>query len=103
MLPHDTGPGQSYVCPQCQGGSLRLQRVLYAQWHSGQFITMPNFPAWVCDICGQREYDAAAVEQLSLLLGPAADPQPSGSRQPGHGLPSPDFDPDPRPSGRRRV
>ncbi len=54
-------------------GTLRLKPVTFAHWFEGQFITIPHFPAWVCDICGAREYDAAALEQLELILGPEAD------------------------------
>ncbi len=54
-------------------GTLRLRPVTFAHWFEGQFITIPRFPAWVCDICGKREYDVAALEQLELILGPEAD------------------------------
>jgi YgiT-type zinc finger domain-containing protein len=54
-------------------GTLRLRSVTFAHWFEGQFITIPRFPAWVCNICGAREYDAAALEQLELILGPEAD------------------------------
>ena len=54
-------------------GTLRLRPVTFAHWFEGQFITIPRFPAWVCDICGKREYDEAALEQLELILGPEAD------------------------------
>ena len=62
-----------YLCPTCQMGTLRFKPVTFAHWFEGQFITIPGFPAWVCDACGAREYDAAALEQLELILGPEAD------------------------------
>jgi len=37
-----------------------------------ELISVPDFPAWVCDICGRREYDTQALNQLSLLLNPTA-------------------------------
>ena len=70
--PKDTS---TYValCPECQTGVLRLRYLTYFTWLNNELITVPNFPAWVCDICGAREYDAAALEQLELILGPEAD------------------------------
>jgi YgiT-type zinc finger domain-containing protein len=47
--------------------------VTFAAWFEGQFITVPRFPAWVCDLCGACEYDAEALEQLEAILGPEAD------------------------------
>ena len=66
-------PEPQSLCPTCQMGTLRLRPVTFAHWFEGQFITIPRFPAWVCDICGNREYDQAALEQLELILGPEAD------------------------------
>lgn len=60
-------PGR-YVCPECQLGVLRQRRVSYFTVHSGQLISVPDFPAWVCDVCGRREYDAAAVAELRMML-----------------------------------
>jgi YgiT-type zinc finger domain-containing protein len=68
-----TAAPPQFVCPHCQLGSLHAKRIVFAHWFEGQFITIPNFPAWVCDICGWREYDAAALEQLETVLGPEAD------------------------------
>jgi len=62
-------------------GTLLPRRVVFAHWFEEQFITIPNFPAWVCDICGAREYDAAALEQLEMTLGPAAELRREASRR----------------------
>ena len=35
-------------------------------------MTVPGFPAWVCDVCGKREYDDHAVNWLVTLLSPNA-------------------------------
>jgi YgiT-type zinc finger domain-containing protein len=89
MLPSPNGQGFAMSCPHCQAGSLSLKRVLYARWHDRQFITMPNFPAWVCDVCARVEHDAGALERLAFVLGePSAPPQPDEPRA-GHGLPNP--------------
>jgi YgiT-type zinc finger domain-containing protein len=47
-------------------------KVAYFTWMGEELISVPDFPAWVCDICGRREYDTQALNQLSILLSPAA-------------------------------
>jgi hypothetical protein len=75
--------------------------VVFAHWYAGQFITIPNFPGWVCDVCGAREYDSVALEQVQMLLGAEFDLR----RQPGARTRSGPtrFDHPSRPSGRGRV
>jgi YgiT-type zinc finger domain-containing protein len=46
--------------------------VTYFTWMGEELISVPDFPAWICDICGRREYDTQALNQLSLLLSPTA-------------------------------
>jgi YgiT-type zinc finger domain-containing protein len=58
------------ACPECQTGILRLQYLTYFTWLNGELISVPNFPAWVCDVCGMREYDGRAVNWLNTLLSP---------------------------------
>lgn len=58
------------VCPECQTGIMRLNYLTYFTWLNGELITVPNFPAWVCDVCGMREYDGRAVNYLNALLSP---------------------------------
>jgi hypothetical protein len=41
-------------------------------WLGDDLITVPDFPAWICDMCGHRNYDSEALVQLSLLLNPEA-------------------------------
>lgn len=57
-------------CPECQSGVLRLRYITYFTWLSGELVTVPNFPAWVCDVCGRREYDSRAIKWLNALLNP---------------------------------
>ena len=33
-------------------------------------VTVPDFSAWVCDICGRLEYDFEALNNLAILLCP---------------------------------
>lgn len=74
-------PEPTYVCPNCQTGTLRLRRVVFAGWHGGHFVTIPNFPGWVCDVCGEREYDAAALEQVHSILGAEHDLRHDSARR----------------------
>jgi YgiT-type zinc finger domain-containing protein len=60
------------LCPECQTGVLRLQHLTYFTWLNDELITVPNFPALVCDVCGRREYDPHAIKWLNTLLNPQA-------------------------------
>ena len=42
------------LCPECQTGVVHLQYLTYFTWLNEELITVPNFPAWVCDVCGKR-------------------------------------------------
>jgi YgiT-type zinc finger domain-containing protein len=66
---HDV-PEEKYTCPECQAGVLRLQHLTYFTEMEGELITVPNFPAWVCDMCGYREDDPRAENWLHILLNP---------------------------------
>lgn len=59
-------------CPECQTGMLHLEHITYFTWLNDELVTVPNFPAWVCDLCGRREYDSRAIKWLNALLHPEA-------------------------------
>jgi YgiT-type zinc finger domain-containing protein len=59
-------------CSDCQAGQMHRHYVTYFTWLGDELITVPDFPAWVCDVCGHREYDPYALNQLNLLLNPSA-------------------------------
>lgn len=46
--------------------------IAYFTWLGDELIAVPDFPAWVCDICGRCEYDENALTRLTLLLSPNA-------------------------------
>lgn len=58
----------NYPCPECQVGALNPRRAAYVTTLEGNYVCVPDFPAWVCDLCGRREYDAAALAELSAVL-----------------------------------
>jgi len=63
-------PQTAGLCAECQTGVLRLSYLTYFTWLNEELITVPNFPAWVCDVCGRREYDPRAITWLNTLLSP---------------------------------
>jgi len=70
------------TCPECRSGVMRLRYITYFTWLNQELITVPNFPAWVCDMCGRRDYDSRAVNWLNTLLNPMAGKRRSSHRQP---------------------
>jgi YgiT-type zinc finger domain-containing protein len=65
-------PKSTFPCNACQAGVMRLQLLTYFTWLDDEMVMVPNFPAWVCDVCGKREYDERAVNWLTTLLSPNA-------------------------------
>jgi YgiT-type zinc finger domain-containing protein len=59
-----------YACPECQTGIMRMCYITYFTWLNEELITVPNFPAWVCDLCGRRDFDYRAISWLNTLLHP---------------------------------
>ena len=58
---------------------MHLQFITYFTWLGDELITVPNFPAWVCDVCGRREYDEKSISWLTMLLSPDAG-KPTGRK-----------------------
>jgi YgiT-type zinc finger domain-containing protein len=71
---------QPWPCTECQAGVMHLSYITYFTWLSDELITVPNFPAWVCDVCGRREYDERAISWLTMLLNPNAG-RPASSKR----------------------
>jgi YgiT-type zinc finger domain-containing protein len=70
--PNPTPAARSIPCNECPAGDMHMRHITYFTWLGDELITVPNFPAWVCDLCGKREYDERAVSVLSMLLNPEA-------------------------------
>jgi YgiT-type zinc finger domain-containing protein len=60
---------------------LQVRYITYFTWLGEELITVPNFPAWVCDVCGRREYDERAISWLTMLLSPNAGKPTSKTRR----------------------
>jgi YgiT-type zinc finger domain-containing protein len=72
-----------YTCPECMAGRMRETRVVYYTWLARELITVPDFPAWVCDICGRCDYDPKAVSWINTLLNSGRrGPKPASSQKP---------------------
>lgn len=71
MNEHEHMPS-SIPCVECHAGVLVLRHITYFTWLGGELITVPNFPAWVCDVCGRRVYDEKAIQWLNMILDPNA-------------------------------
>ena len=78
------------LCSECQTGVLRLEYLTYYTWLNEELITVPNFPAWVCDVCGRREYDDRAVLRLNTMLSQGTSRRRPQRRTRRPGLPGAD-------------
>ena len=69
---HSAHTPENILCKECPAGNMRLRHITYFTWLGEELITVPNFPAWICDMCGKREYDERAISWLTMLLSPNA-------------------------------
>lgn len=80
--PPESGPAEyNLACTECHSGVMHLHYITYFTWLDDELITVPNFPAWVCDVCGRREYDSRAVSWLNTLLNPSTGKRPTPRRK----------------------
>jgi YgiT-type zinc finger domain-containing protein len=73
---------ETYQCTECQAGMMHLQHITYFTWLDEELVTVPNFPAWVCDLCGRREYDSRAISWLVTILNPETGKAAAAKRRP---------------------
>jgi YgiT-type zinc finger domain-containing protein len=73
---------ETLPCSECQAGMMHLQHITYFTWLDEELVTVPNFPAWVCDMCGRREYDARAISWLTTILNPDTGKASAPKRRP---------------------
>ncbi len=70
------------LCSVCHFGRLRPRRVTYVQMFEGRPVVIPNVPALVCDVCGERVLDDQVLARLSGLLSQDGRHPPSPPRRP---------------------
>ena len=73
---------EAFPCNECSAGVMHLEHITYFTWLNEELVTVPNFPAWVCDMCGRREYDARAISWLAALLNPETGKTSTSRRRP---------------------
>ncbi|MFH2101855.1 MAG: YgiT-type zinc finger protein [Chloroflexota bacterium] len=73
----------AFPCTECQAGVMRMTLLTYFTWLNEELVTVPNFPAWVCDVCGRRHYDERAINWLAALLTPEAGKPSHPAMHPG--------------------
>ena len=78
---HDLYGGPGVPCTECQAGNMHRQYLTFFTYLDDELVTVPNFPAWVCDLCGRRDYDTRALNQLVLILSPNAGKPPRRRRR----------------------
>lgn len=66
----DEQPEFAMPCPECRAGVSHLRYQTFMTWVQDHLITVPNFPTWVCDVCGWREVDHRALNWLTTLVNP---------------------------------
>jgi YgiT-type zinc finger domain-containing protein len=79
---------ESFPCNDCHAGILQPRRVTYFTWLGNELITVPHFPAWICDVCGKREFDEQAITWLNMILDPNAG-KPTSNHRRNHPHPRP--------------
>jgi hypothetical protein len=61
----------SFNCPNCQVGICHPVPSLFLSVHQGYLVSVPDIPAWQCDVCQFQEFDRDRLAQLDHLLGEA--------------------------------
>ncbi len=56
-------------CPRCLIGHLEARKATYSCVQQGVFLSVPNVPSWLCDICQYQEFDFDALAQIEALVG----------------------------------
>jgi YgiT-type zinc finger domain-containing protein len=78
------------ACPRCQIGNLQPAQATYASVHKGMFLSVPNVPAWQCDICQFQEFDYDVITWVEALMGHAG--MPADASRPAAKVPTVDAD-----------
>ena len=67
---HDKDYRDEYIhCEECFGGLMKKNNQPYLYWTGKEMISIPNFPARQCDVCGWRKYDPQAVYRFHRIYG----------------------------------
>jgi YgiT-type zinc finger domain-containing protein len=65
---------EAFICPVCHMGHLDLKLTTYVRQYGETLISVPNTPAWVCDVCHERQYDPLSIQRIETLVGQGGPP-----------------------------
>ncbi len=55
-------------------GHMDLKLTVYVRQYGETLISVPNTPAWVCDVCHERQFDPESVQRIETLIGQDGPP-----------------------------
>jgi YgiT-type zinc finger domain-containing protein len=61
-------PVNPETCPRCFVGRIQSVKVVLSRVVNGQMLSVPDFPAWECDVCHAFMYDPKALVELHQVL-----------------------------------
>lgn len=64
---------ESFPCPYCQVGYCQPGKGTYLRIVGNMLVSVPDMPAWTCDVCNYQEFDRESVLRLEMLLGQTDD------------------------------
>ncbi len=56
------------ICQTCRVGRMVSRKMAYIEWHHHNLLVVDRMPVQICDVCGDRDYDDEAIENLQQLL-----------------------------------
>ncbi len=57
------------TCPHCLVGLMKSGKATFTGVLYGMFLSVPDMDAFICDICGAREFSTDALVGLEALTG----------------------------------
>lgn len=61
-----------YRCEICQIGTRHRRLTTMTYWIGNQIALVPSVPVFVCDMCGDVEYDLDVLARLETVFGPGS-------------------------------
>lgn len=55
-------------CHECRIGNYQPIRQTYHTWLDEQFVTVPDAPAFLCDVCGHTFFDPHFMRRMDVLI-----------------------------------
>jgi YgiT-type zinc finger domain-containing protein len=71
----------NFICPQCYIGRCRPSQATYTFVHEESLVSVPDIPAYICDICGYQMFDDDALDSIWKMMG-LDDEVAASQRQP---------------------